>query len=309
MVEAARKAYRDYPTVVNEVPESGMKYDNTMSEYARMDSQMQDAQKAIGGSSDSAQLSQSYYWTKLANNEYDEETQQLYENTVILAVCAQLAIDGCKKVFAVNVNDDIARIRNQDCMKRKKDYPKFMKWTHKIALTKNGRERPYDDIKKEKAKVKQRIDESLVCPMNWLQDCLDKIQGVNKRSPIETYKYLAKREGNKSANHRQMSKIRRIVEDYDFFVKRYMAVYNEEDEDCILSFIEKTEEVLQILKGMKISQSTIYRIIETSLGLERNTRSERIYKDSAKYVRKMLNVLYRSNKEKFMNCFIKNAEV
>jgi len=40
MVEAARIAYREYPTVVNEVPESGMSYNNTMKEYARMDSAM-----------------------------------------------------------------------------------------------------------------------------------------------------------------------------------------------------------------------------------------------------------------------------
>jgi len=40
MVEAAWYAYVHYPTVVNEVPESGVSYDNTMSEYARMDSAM-----------------------------------------------------------------------------------------------------------------------------------------------------------------------------------------------------------------------------------------------------------------------------
>ena len=50
MVKCAKIAYKKYPTVVNEIPESGMTYDNTMSEYARMDSAMQGAQKAIGGS-------------------------------------------------------------------------------------------------------------------------------------------------------------------------------------------------------------------------------------------------------------------
>ena len=85
---AAKKAYAEFPTVVNEVGESGITYKKTMSEYAKMDSKMQGAQKAIGGSSDSAQLAQSYYWTKIANGEYDEETQQLYDDVVILAVLA-----------------------------------------------------------------------------------------------------------------------------------------------------------------------------------------------------------------------------
>lgn len=88
MVEAARRAYKDFPTVVNEIPESGLSYDNNLKEYARMDISMQNAQKAIGGSSDSAQLAQSYMWTKIYNNELDDEYLQLYHNTAILAVLA-----------------------------------------------------------------------------------------------------------------------------------------------------------------------------------------------------------------------------
>lgn len=53
-----------------------------------MDTSMQNAQKSIGGSSDSAQLAQSYMWTKIYNNEIDDEYRQLYENVVILAVLA-----------------------------------------------------------------------------------------------------------------------------------------------------------------------------------------------------------------------------
>lgn len=88
MVKAAMVSYRDFPTVVNDIPESGKTYVNDMREYARMDSAMQCAQKAIGGSSDSAQLCQSYMWAKVAKEEFDEEYEQLYHNVVILAVLA-----------------------------------------------------------------------------------------------------------------------------------------------------------------------------------------------------------------------------
>ena len=88
MVLGAKRAYVEYPTVVNEVPESKTTYNNTLADYALMDSKMQAAQKAIGGSSDSAQLSQSYMWSKIACGEYDDEYWQLYDNTVILAVLA-----------------------------------------------------------------------------------------------------------------------------------------------------------------------------------------------------------------------------
>jgi hypothetical protein len=85
MVKAAKVAYHDFPTVVNAIPESGKSYVNDIREYAKMDSMMQTAQKAIGGSSDSAQLAQSYFWSKKAKGEFDQE---LYHNIVILAVLA-----------------------------------------------------------------------------------------------------------------------------------------------------------------------------------------------------------------------------
>ena len=89
MVKAAKIAYRDFPTVVNDIPESGKTYVNSISEYAKMDSYLQTSQRAIGGSSDSAQLAQSYFWSKVANGEVDDdEYRDLYHNVVILAVLA-----------------------------------------------------------------------------------------------------------------------------------------------------------------------------------------------------------------------------
>lgn len=303
MVEAARIAYREYPTVVNEVPESGMSYNNTMKEYARMDSAMQGAQKAIGGSSDSAQLSQSYYWTKVANGEDDDEKQQLYENTVILAVCAQLAIDGCKKVFAVDVNDDIARIRSQPCMNRQLDYPRFMKWTHKIPVTKNGKERPQEDIKAERNKVGKRIDEKLICPMNWLQDCLDKIQGASKDGFVDTKEFFVNNPG--WANNRQMSKIRKIVEDYDGYTKRLMGylIDDIEDDEILELLMLKTDETYEKLKGLKMSKITINRLVGSVIGIDMGINNDYKYKITSKYTRKMMNLLYNCNREYFLSCF------
>lgn len=300
MVEAAKVAYRDYPTVVNEVPESGITYDNNLAEYARMDSQMQQAQKAIGGSSDTAQLCQSYYWDKIAKNEIDDDSNQYYENTVILAVCAQLAIDGCKKVFAVDVNNDIQRIRQQSCMQKEKDYPKFMKWTHEIQITKNGKQRPQDDIKKEKNKLSRRIDPDIICPMNWLIECLDKIQGVSYKNDIEeTYNYLVKQK--KRANQNQLSKIRKLVEEYDSYVKYCMGFVDEEMR--MIKYSEKTDEVLEQLRSMSIGKDTMIRLITTSLGYVGSVNHGLEYKNATKYSRKMLTLLYRYDKEKFLSCF------
>lgn len=307
MVEAARIAYRDFPTVVNEVGESGLSYNNDMSDYAKMDSMMQQAQKAIGGASDTAQLCQSYYWDKVFKNELDDDCEQYYENAIILAVCAQLAIDGCKRLYEVDVTNDISRIRSQDCMAKSKDFPLFMKWTHEIPVTKNGKERSVEEIKKDKSKLKRRIDKTIVCPMNWLQDCLDKIQGSEKNNFINTRDFYIKIPGK--ADNRQMSKIRSIVEDYDGYTKRIMSLikdYADSDEadDLISLLCERTETVLEQLNGLTISKYTMNRLIGSVMGVDWGVQNINKYKITSKYIHKLLNLLYRTNKQLFLNCFI-----
>ncbi len=186
------------------------------------------------------------------------------------------------------------------CMKRKKDYPEFMKWTHEIPVTKNSKERPFEDIKKDRNKVVQRIDKDLVCPMNWLQECLDKIQGVKKNKMIDTIKYLNK--PTKRANQQQVPIIRKIIEDYDSYT-RFCMSYDDE-EIGVIHYNEKTEETLEKLKKISISKDTMYRLIATSLGYNGKVHTDKLYKKATKYTQKMLTLLYKYDKNKFLNCFI-----
>ena len=36
------------------------------------------------------------------------------------------------------------------------------------------------EIRDKKMKINDRINHKLVCPMNWLQECLDRIQGASQ---------------------------------------------------------------------------------------------------------------------------------
>ena len=304
MVRAAKYCYANFPTTVNEIPESGIIYTNDLHEYAKMDSKMQQAQKAIGGSSDSAQLAQSYYWDKIAKGENDEETEQLYHNIIILAVLAQLAIDGCKREYSVSASDEIARIRNMDCMKKEKDFPLFMKYTRDVPVTKNGNERPYNDIKKDRKQIEKRIDYSIICPMNHLQKHLDKIQGASKSGMVDTYTFFKKIKG--VAHSRQMSKIRGLIEEYDAFVRNNI-LYMDTNEDSYNIIAEKTSEVLAKISNVKMSDVTMNRLIETCLGVMGATHTDKRY-DATKYITRTFNMLYRIDKSKFLSNFIKKGE-
>lgn len=89
IVKAAKQCYAEYPTVVNQLQESGITYNNNRKEYARMDNKFAKSQRYIGESSNLAQLAMTYYWTDRATHkEFTFHSKELYDNFVILAVLA-----------------------------------------------------------------------------------------------------------------------------------------------------------------------------------------------------------------------------
>ena len=60
MVEWAKFCYKNYPTIVNNIPKSKKTYDNTLENFACVDNNLAKAQEAIGISSNVAQLAQTY---------------------------------------------------------------------------------------------------------------------------------------------------------------------------------------------------------------------------------------------------------
>jgi len=78
-------------------------------------------------------------------------------------------------VKEIQYRDNSGKVHTQ-----KKDFPLFMKYTRDVPHTKNGEELPYEIVKEGKNKLKNRISNEFVCPMNWLQDHLNKIQGMTR---------------------------------------------------------------------------------------------------------------------------------
>lgn len=118
LVECAKRAYANFPTVVNSIPASSKKYDNTMECQAEIDSVISASKLTIGESSNISQVCQSYFCTT---------GDQIYSDyCCILAVIAQCCIDGAKKNYGINFVDEIAYIRRQLNI-AEKGYPVFWK--------------------------------------------------------------------------------------------------------------------------------------------------------------------------------------
>lgn len=318
MVKCAKRCYENFPTIVNALKESGITYQNTRLAYAQMDNKFSKSRLGIGWSSNLAQLALTYYWTELHKENPDVVLlKNYYDNFVILSVLAQVIIDGCKREYEIDGMEEIMRIQRMPCMDRTKevvdekgktkkirfDYPLFMKYTKEIKTTKSGKEIPEKKVETNREKLKRRIDPSLICPMNWLQEYLDKIQNTPSTNTIPTSKFFIKMNGD--GNRRQMSKIRQIIEEFDNFIVDNKTNH-ENDELYNDLLIEKSKNIVLELRKIKIKNIiTINRLIETSLELEKNHNKSSVgYPKAKRYQRKMLNYLYKMNKEKFLQNFI-----
>lgn len=273
-----------------------------------MDNRFANSRMSIGEASNLAQLALTYYWT-------DPNNKDLYHNFVILSVLAQIAIDSCKREYEVDPISEIKRIKNMNCMKITKsvinkgktkivkcDYPKFMKYTKEIKTTKNGRDIDYEDIKEARDKLKDRINDDLICPMNWLQDVLDEIQTACKSGSIPTDEFFIKMNGKPTNSI--MTKIRILAEEYDKAIKSSFLKYNNDDDMYILNLKESTDHFLNNLKKIKVGNIiTINRLIEISLGLEKSNNNYKRSQQSTKYARKILNTIYRMDRDKFLTNF------
>ncbi|MEG1994834.1 MAG: hypothetical protein RR255_00175 [Bacilli bacterium] len=309
-VKCAKECYKDYPTIVNALKESGVTYHNTKKSYSDMDNKFSNSRIGIGVSSNQAQLALTYYWTELSKQNPNKEIlKELNDNFVILSVLAQVIIDGCKREYEIDALKEIERIQNMRCMQIKKttklkcgksktinyNLPNFMKYTKEIKYTKNGKDIEIEKIQSDKKRITDRINPSLICPMNYLEKHLDSIKQMDKTDCLETKDFFIKMSGD--GNRRQISNIVRLINEYDSATKHLII----SDKMIEGEIVGKTEELINEVSKIKIGNIiTINRLIETALNLELKNNSG---KNNSKYCRKLLNILYRTNKEKFLICF------
>lgn len=317
IVQCAKICYEEYPTIVNALSESGITYNNTKGAYASMDNKFSGSRMGIGWSSNLAQLAMTYYWTEMAKENPDmDKAKEFYDNFVILSVLAQIIIDSCKREYEIDGDKETKRISKLPCMtltksitinsnKQKEikcDFPLFMRYTKEIKHTKNGKELADDIVQKNKQKLLNRINYDLQCPMNWLEEWLDKVQNIPNTNTKPMSEYFVKMSGE--GNRRQISKIRALVENYDKEIKKY-KIENEEDDELLLKINQSMADILEQLSKMQVNNIvTINRLIETSFGLETNNNRSLFYKNGQKYTRKMLNLLYKMDKNKFLSNFV-----
>lgn len=276
LADLARRAYVQYPTIINEVEElSTSGYHFLLEDYAKMDNKIADAQESIGTSTDVAQLALSYYY------DGNMESPELEECFIILSVIGQISIDLAKKSFDINVVKEINRIRNLPCMKRK-EIPLF------FAETKKSRNNKEYDGKEVK---------SLNCPTDIMADLIEKnvIKYAGRESHVPLRDFLNHDvigKGNKYKKDKVISEAKEYNRTEKWIEK------NREQMDDSTYFSLKNNAMSQFLNkaSKNLDQETIMQLVIHAVKDENSDISTTV-----------LNFLFRNYKEEFMNCFTKKG--
>lgn len=278
MAELARTAYINYPTIINNIAESGSHlYHMTQVDYAKMDNAMAATQADIGVSTDTAQLAMSYYYDS------DMKDKELEDCFIILSVLGQVAIDLCKKTFDINVKNEITRIKRLQCMNRvgKTKYPEF-----------------YAAIKQTRTDKKFEAEEvgHMNCPMDILYDHIN--ESIARR--VDNSKYINLSSlidksliNKKDINKYKMDKFKEEFNKYNESVHKLNANADNYDEATLYKLKKLQATILASKFKKDMSINTFIALIKYA---DRNDNSV------------LLNELFKVNEELFVRCFVKNDE-
>lgn len=278
LVELARKAYIEYPTIINNIKEDGKNsYSFTLENYAKMDNKIADAQESIGTSTDTAQIALSYYY------DGGMVSRELEDCFVILSVIGQISIDLAKKSFAIDVVKEINRIRRLPCMRRN-EIPRF------FALTKKSRNNKVFEDKKIR---------TMNCPQDIMADIIE--QNVIKYAPGRE-KHISLRS---LWNHAVIGKGNRY--------KKEKVIIEANEYNKTVKWLEISREQMSNNTYWALKNRAMTQFINrASKNLDQETVMQLVIyamnDDNSDICATILNFLFREHRKEFMNCFIKNGQ-
>ena len=286
IVQRAKYCYVHYPTIINNIPQSKKHYDNTLKSFADIDNTLAKAQTAIGESSNIAQIALTYTYN------FDDVKYRDY--MCILSVLAQVAIDNAKRVYDIDLIDEIHKIK-KDMKIDDNGYPKFWLMIH-------------GDFDKKK------INFNLKCPMNSLYDI--KFNSVKKRQTYGMDKFFVKYELDN--NRRKCAKVEDIIEQYslmlyyDYQSEQEEDDLNEKENDWVLCESDFNDMIQQI-KQIYVSSSylglyswLLDRAFGINCGVRRNLDTKNNMTDNNRAL--LMSVLYKINPQNLLKCFAKNVQ-
>lgn len=218
-----------------------------------------------------------------------------------------MAIDNAKRAFDIDLTKEIDLIK-KDMNIEENGLPLFWQITKKDKRKCASEEEKKKRRKVNKEKIKAKLNEELVCPMNYLYGLdLDKHRSSERTIPIKEFLKL-----DLSNNDRRKSKAveelieKYALEQYDIVMDLDGANWKENNYDLLLRW--DFDNLINDIQKIYISRNykglmswLINRAFEVTAGVKRNSRTLDSITDKNKSL--LLKVLYTINKDVFMSCF------
>lgn len=276
VAQYAKYCYKEYPTIVNNIPKEKNQYTNSLIDYANVDNGLSKSQRAIGESSNLAQLALTYTYN------FDESKYKDY--VCILSVLAQVSIDSAKRRYDIDITKEIGRIKKDMDIKENK-YPQF--W-----------------LNIRKGFSKDKINYELKCPMNVLSTV--RFGEYPMKHSILPMDYFFKQYELKEGR-RKSRKVENFIEKYALSL--YCSHMNNDDEYFLLK--SNFEEMVEDISALYISKEYVGLmswLINRAFCVTPNTKGRRHITQSTLYKNKsiLLKTLYSINPSNLFAVFSKN---
>lgn len=296
IVTHARRCYKEYPTIVNNIPMEKNIYDYKLKDFAIVDNVLAASQLAIGESSNLAQIALTYT--------YNFEDRKYLDYACILSVLAQIAVDSSKRKFDIDLPTEIRRIK-QDMNIEENGLPYFWTITKRDKRKARTDEQRRERDKNNRIKIQKKVEPSLDCPMNYLYRLkFDRIKADIK--PIAMDQFWVKHD---IENGRRKSKsVEALIEKYSLELHNY-NVDGEKDSSDYFLLRDDFDKLISDIQGIYISKNylgmmswLINRAFGIGAGVRRNkeTMDSKLFKNRAL----LLKVLYVVSPEIFLQCFV-----
>lgn len=280
IVAHGKHCYKTYPTIVNNIPQEKNHYDSSLLNFAKVDNTLASAQRAIGESSNLAQVCLTYTYN-FKNTKYSDYI-------CILATLAQAAIDSAKRSFDVDIPSEIKRIKTDINIKENK-YPAF--W----LVIRRGFNR-------------EKINPHLICPMNNVYNV--RPQQYHPTTPtLPMSDFFVKYSLN--MDRRISKKVEALIEKYSLSLIQRQV---DEDEDLkdnsqYLLLCENFDNLIEDIRRLTLPNKYIGlmswlldRAFIITPAMNENVQSNLNRNKSL-----LLKVLYTVNPEALLKCFCKNV--
>lgn len=216
----------------------------------------------------------------------------------------QAAIDNAKRTYSVDLNAEIARIK-QDMDIETNKFPAFWfilqrknKFAKSVMFNEESRQ-------KKKLKIEQKTNPDLQCPMNYLFDYkFERVKPNYEEIPMS--EFFVKHPLDTS--HRKSKQIESLIQKYSIELSQYFMDTDENNNTFLLE--EDFEELIERIKSIHISNKYVGLmswLVDRAFKITPQMQSNKESCNSNMWRNRpiLLKVLYTINPEALLKCFSK----